>query len=90
MSLASAVRVATPVGYAIPLDGVLRLTLYPTEVAPLLGLTERQVREMCRAGLLRSRNLHPGSRNGRYLIPVEAIIDYLAGSDDPIAPLPGG
>jgi hypothetical protein len=71
-------------GYVIELDGVARLALAPAEAAPLLGLEAETVRNLCRAGRLRARNLHPGSRNGRYLIPVGALVEYLAGRDDPV------
>lgn len=85
--LPPALAAAQPVDtacYVLRVDDVTRLALTPTEVAPLLGLSRVQVIELCRQGLLRVRNLHPGSRNGRYLIPVGALIEYLAGRDEPV------
>lgn len=86
--LADARRVDV-LGYVIELDGVARLALSPDEVAPLLGLTADTVRHMCRDGRLRARNLSPGSRNGRYLIAVESLLEYLRGSDDPVPSIVG-
>lgn len=86
--LPDALAAATPVwacGYVLDVSGVQRLALSPEEAAPLLGLSDRQVRDLCRGGQLRARNLHPGSRNGRYLIPVGALIEYLAGRDEPVS-----
>lgn len=80
-ALAAGRPVAT-VAHVIDLAGVLRLALSPSEVAPLLGLEPAQVRDLCRNGLLRCRNLHPGSRNGRYVIPVGALVEWLSGHDE--------
>lgn len=71
-------------GYVIELDGRARMALTPDEVAPLLGVDADKVRKLIRDGALRARNLAPGSRNGRYLIPVSALLEYLAGRDDPV------
>jgi len=65
-------------------DGQLRMVLLVPEVADLLRVSNDVVYSLIRQGLLRVRNLHPGSRNSRYLIPVSALIEYLRGSDDPI------
>ena len=80
----SAARPVETLGHYIEIDGVTRLALVPAEVAPLLGLTAEQVRGLCKSGLLRARNTHPGSVHGRYLISVGALIEYLAGSDEPV------
>lgn len=65
-------------------DGSLRLALTPDEAAPLLGLSPRVVRELCRTEQIRARVVHPGSRNARYLIPIGALIEFLGGDrDDP-------
>lgn len=86
-SLPAALAAATsvrPVAWVLDYGGVPRLALTPEEAAPLLGLSAKQARELCRSGLLRTRTRHPGSRNGRYLIPVGALIEYLDGRDDPV------
>ena len=80
----AAARPIQAIGYMIELGGVTRLALVPTEAAPLLGLSAPQVIALCRSGQLRARNMHPGSRGGRYLIPVGALVEYLAGRDDPV------
>jgi len=85
--LATALAGARPVqaiGYVIDLDGVMRLALTPTEAGPLLGLSAAQICELCKAGQLRSRNMRPGSRGGRYLIPVIALVEWLNGRDGPV------
>lgn len=80
----AAAREVRCAAHVLDIGGVARLALSPDEAAPRLGLSAAQVRELCRSGLLRARNLHPGSRNGRYLIAVSALVEYLAGRDDPV------
>jgi len=80
----AAARPVRAIGYVIELDGVMRLALTPAEAGPLLGLSAAQICEMCKAGQLRSRNMHPGSRGGRYLIPVIALVEWLNGRDGPV------
>jgi hypothetical protein len=80
----AAAQAVEPIAYALHVDNALRLALSPDEAAPLLGLRSRLVRDLCRSGALRARVVPPGSVNGRYLIPVSALIEYLAGRDDPI------
>jgi hypothetical protein len=78
----AAAQAVEPIAYALYVDNVLRLALSPEEVAPLLGLSAWQVREMCRDGVIRTRNLRPGSRQPRYLIPIGALIELLEGGTD--------
>lgn len=80
----AAAREVRAAAHVLDIGGAARLAVSPDEAAPLLGLSPAQVRELCRSGALRARNLHPGSRNGRYLIPVSALVEYLAGRDDPV------
>jgi hypothetical protein len=75
-----------PVVFALSYsDGSLRLALTPDEAAPLLGLSPKVVRELCRTEQIHARVVHPGSSNARYLISVNALIEFLGGarSDDP-------
>lgn len=86
-ALDDAVPVGQPVIYGLPLDdGVPRLVLFVPEVAALLRVSNDVVYSLIRSGQLRVRNLHPGSRNSRYLVPVSSLLDYLRGHDDPIPP----
>lgn len=86
-ALAEARRVSVAV-YVIELDGMgLRLAMSPDEVGPLLGRSADTVRRLCHEGRIRARNLAPGSRNGRYLISVGALVEFLGGSDDPVPPV---
>jgi excisionase family DNA binding protein len=73
-----------PVAWAIQLNGKLRATLFVDEVAELLGVQPNAVRELCRTGRIRTKQLRPGSRNSRYLIPVAALLAFLNTHDDPI------
>ncbi|GGM52980.1 hypothetical protein GCM10012275_24960 [Longimycelium tulufanense] len=57
-----------------------QLAYSTVDVAKILGLTDGQVRNLCRTRKLRSR--HTGKQ---YVIPKSAIEEYLAGSDDPIS-----
>lgn len=83
-ALAAAREVRAAV-YVMEIDGSTRLALSPAEAAPLLGMDDaRRVIHLIRSGALRARNTHPGSRNGRYLIPVSALVEYLAGQDEPV------
>lgn len=50
------------------------------QVAGMLGLSDKQVRNLIQAGKLRTR-----STGRRYLIPDSALHEYLDGADDPIA-----
>lgn len=49
------------------------------EVAAQLGITGNQVRHLIRRGLLRARNTGKA-----YVVPLQALDDYLAGTDGPI------
>jgi excisionase family DNA binding protein len=49
------------------------------EVAEQLGITGNQVRHLIRRGLLRAR-----STGKAYVVPVQALDEYLAGADRPI------
>lgn len=80
----AAARPVQAIGYMVELDGAMRLALTPAEAGPLLGLSAAAVIALCRSGNLRARNMRPGSRGGRYLIPVGALIEYLGGRDDPV------
>lgn len=80
----AAARPVQTIGYMIELDGAIRLALTPAEAGPLLGLSAPQVIALCRAGHLRARNMRPGSRGGRYLVPVGALVEFLDGRDDPV------
>ena len=81
----AAAREVRAVAYAIEYEGATRLALSPAEAAPLLGMDDpRKLIHLIRSGALRARNTHPGSRNGRYLIPVSALVEYLAGEDGPV------
>ena len=81
----AAARPVGALGYVIELGGIAKLALTPDELGPLLGMTGKNVRRMLiHSGLLRTRNLHPGSPNGRYLVPVQAVAEWLDGSDDPV------
>ena len=81
---AAIIGVDEPVMYAVRVDGELQVALLVPEVARFLRVSKDVVYTLIRSGQLRVRNLYPGSRNGRYLIPVSALREYLAGSDDPI------
>lgn len=72
--------------FSVKLDGENRVVLLVPEVARLLRVSSDVVYTLIRSGQLRVRNLHPGSRNSRYLIPVAALVEYLQGRD---APIPG-
>lgn len=81
----AAARQVRAVAYVIEFEGAARLALSPAEAAPLLGMDDpRKIIHLIRSGALRARNTHPGSRNGRYLIPVSALVEYLAGTDAPV------
>lgn len=81
----AAAREVRAAAYVIEFDGAARLALTPAEAAPLLGMdSPRKVIHLIRSGALRARNTHPGSRNGHYLIPVSALVEYLAGQDEPV------
>lgn len=82
--LSAASLAGEPVIYSLPINGEPRLVLFVSEVAGLLRVSNDVVYSLIRSGQLRVRNLHPGSRNSRYLIPVTALIEYLRGRDDPI------
>lgn len=50
------------------------------EVGELFGFAENTVRGWCAAGRLRARNT-----GNRYMIPRHAILEFLEGTDEPIA-----
>ncbi len=82
LAAAREVRVAA---YVLDFDGGPRLALTPAEAAPLLGMdSPAKVIHLIRSGALRARNTHPGSRNGRYLISVSALVEFLDGRDEPV------
>jgi len=75
---------AEPVIYAMKVKGDLRLVLQVPDVAQVLGVSPAVVYTLIRSGQIRVRNLHPGARRSRYLIPIGALIEYLQGQDEPI------
>ncbi len=74
----------SPVVWGVKVGEQLQLAVDPAQAAGLLGVSRDVVYSLIRAGMLRTRNLRPGSRNGHYLIPVSSLVDYLDGADDPV------